>query len=217
MLALDLRFSGFVLGLTRIEMPFWIYWVACGLATFVLISQRIFWFGLIDADGKRQAGKGYAVAVLLGWLTTLVVGVCYVLFTQKLVDGSYSISDLVVFSCLNGSLEQGMFILWFLLGIYLANILKITRSNIRFILGFVSYSVYSGLIHALFWTRFLPDHIPAGAIIVIALLSMSLAWMWLLWRYRAILSIVIMHIVVDFITVGHLHFHWFDLTGFSLG
>jgi hypothetical protein len=39
---------------------------------------------------------------------------------------------------------------------------------------------------------------------------MSLFWMWLFWRYQAIVAIIAMHVAIDFLTVGHLHFPWFE-------
>ncbi len=203
-----------LLNLTRIELPFWIYWICCGLVSGVLVLNWPRWVQLLEPPSVDRSGPGYVALLIFGWLSTLGTGICYVLFTQKLVNGPYQVPDLVTFSCVNGILEQGMFIFWFILGLLLAERLRITRPIWRFTLGFVSYSLYSGLIHSLFWSQFLPDHIPAGGLIVCLLLVMSGIWMGLVWRYQAIVSIVLMHIVVDFITVGHLHFHWFE--GLSL-
>ncbi len=193
------------LSLTSIELPFWIYWICCGLITGILVFNRQFWLGLLEPHSRESAGQGYGWALFLGWITTFATGIAYVLLTQKRVNGPYQLPDLILFSVLNGVLEQGMFIFWFLLGVLMADRLRIRGSSLRFSFGFVSYSLYSGAIHALFWYRFLPDHIPAGPIMIILLLGMSWAWMGLLWRYRAILSMVLMHIVVDLITVGYLH------------
>ena len=44
----------------------------------------------------------------------------------------------------------------------------------------------------------------------VALAAMSLVWMWLAWRYRAIVAIIAMHMAIDFLTAGHLHFTWFE-------
>lgn len=195
-----------VLTFTRIELPFWIYWLCCGLATGILTLKWSRWSPLLAPRSAHRSGLGYGVLLICGWLATLAAGICYVMFTEKRGDGSYQLPDLVLFSCVNGILEQGMFIFWFILGLLLAERWQITRPSWRFTLGFASYSLYSGLIHALFWTRFLPDHSPAGGLMVCLLVVMSGIWMGLVWRYQAIVSVGLMHILVDFITVGHLHF-----------
>jgi hypothetical protein len=44
----------------------------------------------------------------------------------------------------------------------------------------------------------------------VLLLIMSLVWMWLFWRYRTVVAIMAMHMVIDFLTIGHLNFPWFE-------
>ncbi|MFQ3613728.1 MAG: hypothetical protein SNJ68_08445 [Cyanobacteriota bacterium] len=79
----------------------------------------------------------------------------------------------------------------------------------EFLSGYLSYVLYSGLIHPFFWFAVLPEHQPFLPMVAILPL-MSFFWMWLYWRYRDLLSIIAMHIVIDWITVGHLHFPWFE-------
>lgn len=193
-----------------IEAPFWIYWLLCGVICSFLIRHHRFWLGLLPSGAELRAGQGYQVAVISAWAMTLITGIYYVLTIQKQGQGSYQLIDLILFSGLNGSVEQGMFIFWFLLGVYGADQIRMTRSALRFTAGFISYSIYSGAIHAGFWSRFLPEHTCAGPILITCFLMMSLTWMVLLWRYTAILSLILMHGVIDFITVGHLQFDGFN-------
>ncbi|MEO1403570.1 MAG: hypothetical protein AAFV72_20310, partial [Cyanobacteria bacterium J06635_1] len=125
------------------------------------------------------------------------------------IDGPYELTDLTLFSIANGVLEQLMFVFWFLVGSYLGGRLFPKQPLRSFGMGYLSYVIYSGLIHPLFWVRVLPSHEPFLPMIGILPL-MSLFWMWLLWRYRAVTAIVAMHIVIDFLTIGHLHFPWFE-------
>jgi chlorophyllide a hydrolase len=194
-----------------IEMSVWIYWLACGLATILmLINQQsisILFSPCLDSPQRQQ---GYSLALILGWLATLLAAVGYVLLTRKDVEGSYQIQDLLVFSLLNGILEQLMFVFWFLLGCLLGNKLGIQSSWKIFGLGFLSYSVYSGAIHGLFWVTVLPSHQSVDVIRLGLLMMMSIAWMWLFWRYRAVVAIIAMHMAIDFLTIGHLNFAWFE-------
>jgi chlorophyllide a hydrolase len=194
-----------------IEMSIWIYWLACGLATIlILINQQSIPKLLSPCLDLPQRQHGYPLALILGWLATLLAALGYVLLTRKDVAGSYQIQDLSVFSLLNGTLEQFMFIFWFLLGCWLGSKLGIQPSWKNFGLGFLSYSVYSGAIHGLFWVTVLPSHQSVDVIRLGLLMMMSIAWMWLFWRYRAVMAIIAMHMVIDFLTIGHLNFAWFE-------
>ncbi|HEY9625441.1 MAG TPA: hypothetical protein V6C78_34295 [Crinalium sp.] len=193
-----------------IEMPIWIYWFICGLATaLILINQQSIPKLLSPVLNSSQRQQGYSLALTLGWVATLFAALGYILLTHKEVAGSYQIQDLLVFSLLNGTLEQLMFIFWFLLGCWLAFRWSIQATWKIFGLGFLSYSLYSGAIHAFFWVKVLPAHQPA-LVIPVVLFFMSLAWMWLFWRYCALGAIIGMHVALDFLAVGHLHFAWFE-------
>jgi chlorophyllide a hydrolase len=193
-----------------IEMSIWSYWLVCGLATIlILINWQSIPKLLSPCLDSPQRQQGYALALILGWLATLVAALGYILLTHKEVTGSYQIQDLLVFSFANGILEQFMFVFWFTLGCLLGEKMGVQPAWKKFGLGFLSYSFYSGVIHALFWFKVLPDHEPALVMPVI-LLIMSLTWMWLFWRYRAVVAIVAMHMVIDFLTIGHLNFAWFE-------
>lgn len=180
------------------------------MATLLLIANRSLAYKILTADGKLRVDRqGYYLALMLGWLSTGLTAAIYILFTYKYVNGPYDLAALATFSCLNGTLEQGMFIFWFIVGAYSGVVLIPNRPKLFFGLGFFSYVVYSGLIHPLFWFSVLPAHEPFLPMVAILPL-MSLSWMWLLWRYQAIAAIVAMHIGIDFLTVGHLHFSWFE-------
>ncbi|KST65229.1 hypothetical protein [Mastigocoleus testarum] len=193
-----------------IETSLWVYWLFCLLAMILVISNRKYIYSLLSPDSESSQDKGYVIFMILGWLVTLAVSIAYVLFTRKYETGSYNISNLITFSILNGILEQFMFIFWFLLGCYVAIKITPSKPKLTFTFGYISYAIFSGLIHALFWVQVLPSHKPVTVIMALGLGTMSLIWMWLAWRHRAIMAIIAMHIVIDFITVGHLNFAWFE-------
>ena len=194
----------------HIELSIWIYWLFCAIATLLVIVNRKFAYELLSPESaSSHQDRGYAVSLQLGWAATLLASGVYILFTIKKITGPYQLPDLTLFSLLNGVLEQFMFIFWFLVGCYLAQKRFPKQSVTVFILGYVSYCLYSGIIHPFFWFQVLPDHQPF-MLMALILPFMSAFWMWLLWRYRAVMAIITMHIVIDFLTIGHLHFTWFE-------
>ena len=193
-----------------IETNIWIYWFFCAIATFLVISKRSFVYELLSPDSdSSHKKKNYRISLFLGWMLTFLASAIYILFTVKKETGLYELPDLISFSLLNGVLEQFMFIFWFLIGCYLAQQKFPQHSIAIFILGYIGYFIYSGLIHPLFWFQVLPAHEPFTPMVLI-LPFMSIFWMWLFWRYRAVIAIVAMHIMIDFLTIGHLHFTWFE-------
>jgi chlorophyllide a hydrolase len=193
-----------------IETGIWIYWLFCSIAAIAVIQNRSVAYELLSPEVVALRNlKGYVVFLILGWIITLVAAAAYVVLTYKYETGSYGIPDLLVFSFVNGALEQFMFIFWFLLGCYIGKLKAPDNPKLIFTFGYLGYAIFSGLIHAYFWVRVLPSHEPA-LIMPFALAAMSLAWMWLVWRYQAVIAIIAMHIVIDFITVGHLNFSWFE-------
>lgn len=194
-----------------IEINIWIYWGCCAIATLWLISNQKFADTLLSpALNSPQKEQNKTIFLILGWITTLLAATGYILFTHKYETGVYKIPDLLVFAFSNGVLEQFMFIFWLLLGCYLGKLYAPNSPKLIFTFGYISYAIFSGLIHAFFWTTVLPPHEPVSAIMAVALSIMSLVWMWLFWRYQAVMAIVAMHIVIDFLMIGHLHFSWFE-------
>ena len=194
----------------NIEITIWIYWLFCVIATVVVITNRKFAYEFLSPNSSlSHKDKDYTISLVLGWGTTLLASAIYILFTIKTETGPYELPELISFSLINGVLEQFMFMFWFLVGCYFAQKRFPKNSIYIFIWGYISYCLYSGLIHPLFWFQVLPAHEPFTPMAFI-LLFMSLFWMWLFWRYRAVGTIIAMHIVIDFLTLGHLHSTWFE-------
>jgi chlorophyllide a hydrolase len=193
-----------------IEAAIWIYWGFCLIAAILIVTNRQFAQTLLCSDPNPfKNNTSLALSLSWGWITTLLASTIYVLFTIKKEMGSYRLSDLITFSLVNGILEQSMFIFWFLVGCYVGQKLFLKHPIRIFASGYVIYCIYSGLIHVLFWVPVLPSHQPFAPMILI-LPFMSLFWMWLFWKYQAIVSILAMHVAIDFLTIGHLHFSWFE-------
>ena len=194
-----------------IETNIWIYWFFGAIATILVISNRKFVAPLLSPSlNSPQKNKNYRIYLILGWISTLIAATGYILFTRKYETGAYEIPELLVFSFSNGVLEQFLFIFWLLLGCYLGKLYAPKSPWLIFTCGYISYAIFSGLIHAFFWTTVLPRHEPVSVIMAITLSIMSLVWMWLFWRYQAVGAIIAMHIVIDFLMIGHLHFTWFE-------
>jgi chlorophyllide a hydrolase len=193
-----------------IEAAIWIYWGFCLIAAIFILANRQFIKTLLSSDSNTSENyTGFALSLSCGWITTLLVSTIYVLFTVKKEMGFYHLSDLITFSLVNGIVEQLMFIFWFIVGCFFGQKLFLKHPILIFISGYFIYCIYSGLIHVFFWVPVLPSHEPFAPMVVI-LPFMSLFWMWLFWRYQAIFSILFMHVAIDFLTIGHLHFSWFE-------
>ena len=194
-----------------IETNIWIYWGFCAIAMLLLIANRKFAYPLLSPVlDSPQKNNNYTVALILGWIATFVAATGYILFTRKYETGDYEVLDIFLFSFFNGTLEQFMFIFWLLIGCYVGKLYAQDSPKLIFTFGYISYAIFSGLVHAFFWTTVLPRHEPVTAIMAVALATMSSVWMWLFWRYRALAAIIAMHIVIDFLMIGHLHFPWFE-------
>ena len=193
-----------------IEINIWIYWLFCTLAMLSVILNKNFVYSLLRSNSSYPQKDGNYINLLIGgWITTFLASISYVIFTSKNAAGTYQISDLLAFSVLNGILEQFMFVFWFLIGCYLARLRTSKNSSYVFIWGYVCFFIFAGFIHAFFWIKVLPKHKPATAIIIPLLSIMSYFWMRIYWQFKKIMPTIFMHIFVDFITIGHLHFSWF--------
>ena len=194
-----------------IEINIWLYWLTCSLAMLVIISNQPLVHSLLNPRvNYNRKNSNYKMLLTAGWIATFLASISYVLFTSKNDVGVYQIPDLLAFSLLNGILEQFMFFFWFLLGCYLIKPLVAKNSVWIFVSGYFVFAIFSGFIHALFWLNQLPEHQPATEIVIPLLSIMSGIWMWLFWKYKAVLPVIAMHIFVDIITISHLHYSWFE-------
>jgi chlorophyllide a hydrolase len=74
-----------------------------------------------------------------------------------------------------------------------------------FIAGVITFSIYGGLIHGLFWLKILPPHLnddPTSRVIrrfrPLAEVGLVLGWSLCFWLTRDIWTVVFFHILVDF-------------------
>ena len=204
----------------NIEIQIWVYWLFCTAAMLLLAFNRITRVEQLlspEANQSVRKSQSYLSALSLGWLTTFLAAIGYIIFANKTVTGPYQFPDLILFSVLNGILEQFMFLFWLLVGCSLAKQWRPRRPKLAFISGYLTFFVFSGLIHAFFWKVVLPPH-ETNAIAIISILSvMSWFWMWLFWRYKAVLQIIAMHVCLDFVMISYLHSDWIEvvLSNFS--
>jgi hypothetical protein len=179
-------------------------------ASVVVAKQNVVQRLLGPGPQSSSKGNGCRRTLILGWALTLLAAATYVVFTRKNETGVYSVADLLTFAILNGVLEQLMFIFWFLCGCYVARLARPASETLVFVAGYASYFSFSGLIHAFYWVNVLPAHIPVTVPMVLLLAAASLLWMWAFWRYRAVITIIAMHIAMDLVMIGHLHSKWFE-------
>jgi hypothetical protein len=201
----------------QIEKEVWIYWLFCLLAIWMIAANSKSVSAVLPP--KRDLAlerKRYKILLCLSWAITLLAGAGYVGFTHKLELGRYPPADVLLFAVANGALETFMFLFWFLLGCWLMRRISHNRA-FTFLSGFVTYSFYSGYIHATFWLAVLPKHIPVTALMAVLLTIMSCLWLWLFWRYRKIVPIIAMHATLDFIMAGYLHALWPELPRARIG
>jgi chlorophyllide a hydrolase len=200
----------------KIELSVWIYWAVCLAAATTVVLNREFAYGLLRSPTAQVFPRyGYGSSLTIAWVLTLLAAGSYVALTHKQQTGSYDAADLIAFAVLNGVLEQFMFIFWFLLGCYLTRVWRANHPIAEFFVGYLTYAIYSGVIHAWFWMGVLPPHVPNRIVTVPSLSIMALSWMWLLWRYRAVVAIIVMHVTMDMLMIGHLHSHWFERGGMT--
>ncbi len=116
---------------------------------------------------------------------------------------------LVVFSLGNGIAETFAFVAVYRLGEILGAALvglfaPALASVAGFIFGVITFTIYGGLIHGLFWLRVLPPHLddaPRSRRIrklrPIAEVALVLGWSLCLWLNRDIWTVIFFHTLVD--------------------
>jgi chlorophyllide a hydrolase len=151
----------------------------------------------------------YGTWFALAWAATLMAAGGYILSVGKGEVGNYGVGDILLFSVLDGVLEQFMFVFWFLFGCWMTR-LATRKSAIVFTGGLFAFVIYSALIHQLFWVKVWPAHTRTRTLWLWTLSIMSLLWMWVFWRCRRLVPIIAMHAVLDFLITTYLNSNWLN-------
>ncbi|RXK80661.1 hypothetical protein EST62_12520 [Chlorobaculum sp. 24CR] len=136
------------------------------------------------------------------------------IYTNSTTDGGRILDgwSVLIFSVGNGIAETFMFYAVFRLGQSLIG--KVTDNQwAGFIVGFLFFMIYSGLIHGLFWLNILPEHVVQTSsfkpffmpIQLMIALSWALAFFW----YRDLRTVFVLHALVDLTMIMNVKFSMF--------
>lgn len=115
----------------------------------------------------------------------------------------------VIFAIGNGICETLAFALIYRLGATIgggltALLFPSIASGVALTIGLVFFSIYGGLIHALFWLRVLPPHLDDAPLArrirkirPIGEIALVVGWSLCLWLYQDIWTMAVFHICVD--------------------
>ncbi|MEI6846601.1 MAG: hypothetical protein WCK32_00960 [Chlorobiaceae bacterium] len=152
--------------------------------------------------------------VLLG-ASLLVVAVNAWVYSHSTTNGGRPLDliTVLVFSIGNGIAETFMFYTLFRLGTALAG--KFTQNPLPiFLVGFLFFMTYSGLIHGLFWINILPEHVlqtsPYKPFFMPVQLLIAGSWALSFFWYRDIRSVIFLHALVDLTMVCNVRFSLFN-------
>ena len=113
---------------------------------------------LSEGVSLRPKGAGHQIALIVAWLVTLTQQALYYKRTSDL-GRPFSLFSQLVFPLANALFETFLFFAAFDMGKGLALGVGLPFA-VAFALGFVSFSVYSGIIHAKWWEpHVLPFHL----------------------------------------------------------
>jgi hypothetical protein len=182
----------------------WIYWAIAIAIGFIFFRKDIVTFDK-EFDTRRT--------ILLG-ASLVIVAVNAWVYSHSTTDGGRALDPLtlIVFSIGNGVAETFMFYAVFRLGQILVGKFS---SNLwaGFIVGFIFFMVYSGLIHGLFWLSILPDHVvqtsPYKPFFMPVQLLIAASWALNFFWYRDLRTVIFLHALVDFTMAWNVKFSMF--------
>ena len=122
---------------------------------------------------------------------------------------SVEAASVLIFVMGNGIAETIWFYAAFSLGRGLAERLA-AGPAVQFIAGLLTFMLYSGLIHGLFWMAVLPEHIAVASALrpylMPLLLAITLSWsLWFFW-YRDLHTVMVLHALIDLTMICNVKF-----------
>ena len=184
---------------SRSMVPLSLYW-ATGIAVGLLYLRSDLTHFAMDLDGGLSSGHG--LSMLAALLVTLVTMLAYdrVVFCE---GRSLHFPTLFGFAAVNGLCETMLFIASFKVGVAFASLFT-TQPIWLFMAGTLTFFVYSGAIHALFWLKILPPHLNKSPEVetirlvwIAGLVMVSLLWVWLYFGYQDFWPVVALHALFD--------------------
>jgi hypothetical protein len=175
-----------------VPLMIYVYWAISVVIGFAFFKDDILNFNK-EFDTRRK---------ILLICSLVIVAINAWVYSHSTTDGGrpLNIPTLIVFSIGNGIAETFFFYAFFQLGNFLAG--KVTNNPwLLFIAGFVSFMIYSGFIHALFWLPMLPEHVvqtsPYKPFFMPVQLLIAGSWALNFFWYRDIRTVVFLHALVD--------------------
>lgn len=176
------------------------YWSFGAAAATVLMLHP----SLPSAEGASAPGCATAAAAGAGALTAAAY---HALVHRGCASRPLDTATLIVFPVFNGVFETTLFAAAFRGGAAIARAAGSPPIG-RFLAGTTTFFAFSGLIHALFWLRILPPHMPETRELpprrkalkrawAFGLGGMSFAWAWLLHAHDALRTVTWQHILFD--------------------
>lgn len=155
---------------------------------------------------KRRIG-------LLVFSVVILVLNAYI-YSNSTTDGGRMLDpwSALIFSVGNGIAETFMFYAVFRLGQSLVG--KFTQNQwAGFLVGFLFFMIYSGLIHGLFWLNILPEHVvqtsPFKPFFMPIQLMIALSWALSFFWYRDLRTVFVLHAIVDLTMIMNVKFSMF--------
>lgn len=189
-----------------IPAPFQIYayWAIALIIGFVFFRKDV--TAPNPPFDKRRIG-------LLVFSVVILVLNAYI-YSNSTTDGGRMLDpwSALIFSVGNGIAETFMFYAVFRLGQSLVG--KFTQNQwAGFLVGFLFFMIYSGLIHGLFWLNILPEHVvqtsPFKPFFMPIQLMIALSWALSFFWYRDLRTVFVLHAIVDLTMIMNVKFSMF--------
>ena len=188
-----------------VPLQIYIYWAFAFLVGILFFKKDILAFNP-EFDTRR-------ISLLVASLVIIAVNAW--VYSHSTTDGGRALDLLtvLVFSIGNGLAETFMFYAVFRLGTALAG--RFTQNQLTlFMVGFVFFMIYSGLIHGFFWLNILPEHVvqtsPYKPFFMPVQLLIASSWALSFFWYRDIRSVIFLHALVDLTMVWNVRFSMFN-------
>jgi chlorophyllide a hydrolase len=146
--------------------------------------------------------------------SVVILGLNAYIYSHSTSDGGRTLDpwSALIFSVGNGIAETFMFYAVFRLGQSLVG--KFTQNQwAGFIVGFLFFMIYSGLIHGLFWLNILPEHVvqtsPFKPFFMPIQLMIALSWALSFFWYRDLRTVFVLHALVDLTMIMNVKFSMF--------
>ncbi|MCG8342613.1 MAG: hypothetical protein MI684_07235 [Chlorobiales bacterium] len=187
-----------------VPMKIFAYWFIAIVVGLFFFRKETFTFNT-NFDLRRK--------VLLG-ASLLIVAFNAWVYTNSTFDGGrpLDIASVIVFTIGNGIAETFLFYAFFVIGEKLAGLVT-ENPWALFIAGFVSFMIYSGFIHGLFWIDILPEHVnqasPLKPLFMPTQILIAGSWALSFFWYRDLPSVFVLHGLVDLTMILNVKFSLF--------